>query len=167
MNGKITFDIEKIREFAEKDGSGSSSKNTGKMAMDDVEKILVITQEKKGYPSREHTLMAIAGLAQSGGSNENAKSSSSYTYAGKTLTSTDLKTYINLQVKKGTIRQLCRTLASEIAAIAHAMGEEGDLAHQMRKKHANLSFEEAVWCSNFQTGNPDCPVKIRNYLMEN
>lgn len=39
--------------------------------------------------------------------------------------------------------------------------EEGDLAKQMRRDDPQLQFSDAVWCSNFQTTNPQCPEKVR------
>jgi hypothetical protein len=58
-------------------------------------------------------------------------------------------------------------MRDEIYSIADLLGEEGDLASQMRLVYPNISKSEAIWCSNFQTTNPKCPDRVRQWLAQN
>lgn len=106
-------------------------------------------------------------LLQGGGSNKNAGNSVNVNYEGYTLTSKQLLEIIQQFKKKGTIRQYARGIANEIQKVASILEIEGDLAHQMRLDYPDLSIEDAVWCSNFQTRNPNCPENVRFWLNDN
>lgn len=66
-----------------------------------------------------------------------------------------------------TPRQFARTMANDIFRFAEIMEEEGDLARQIAMDYPNLTLKEKVWCSNFQTTNPDCPESMKAWLVTN
>jgi hypothetical protein len=139
---------------------------TSEMSEDAAFQIVNNISEKKGT-SVTVTVALIAGLAQNGGTNKGAGSSAKFSFEEKTLTAQELTTQIRKVQENGTIRQLARTMADDIAAVSTKLGIEGDLANQMRYDYPDLSHEEAVWCSNFQTTNINCPVRVRNWLVDN
>lgn len=50
-------------------------------------------------------------------------------------------------------------MADDIVEFAKVMEEEGDLAKQIKLQYSDLKIDDLVWCSNFQTKNPNCPKK--------
>jgi hypothetical protein len=51
-----------------------------------------------------------------------------------------------------------------------ALGDQapvGNLARTMKLEMKNVTHEEAVWASDFQTYNPECPDRVRNWLVKN
>lgn len=124
---------------------------------------------KKKKISYELAFALITGLAQNGGTNIKG-SSIRFELGNNSLSTNELMDVIVNTMeknKKCTIRQFCRTMANDIADIALIMNIEGDLAKKMRKEIPNISEEEAIWCSNFQTQNPRCPDKTRKWLVDN
>lgn len=50
------------------------------------------------------------------------------------------------------------------------LGEQapvGNLAKTMKMEVSDLSREDAVWASDFQTYNENCPEKVKNWLIKN
>lgn len=71
--------------------------------------------------------------------------------------------------EKVTIRQVARKLKSAIPKIVMTMGDgapEGNLAKQMRLELKGVTNEEAIWASDFQTYNEECPERVRNWLVK-
>ena len=58
-------------------------------------------------------------------------------------------------------------MADEIAEVSLELEIEGDLANQMRYDYSDITLEEAVWCSNFQTTNTHGSDRVRNWLVDN
>jgi hypothetical protein len=112
-------------------------------------------------------MILITGLVQGGGTNKVTAQGMNFVYGEYTLNSKYLLDLINKYRKNSTIRQLARSLADEIAEIAINLDMEGDLANQMRMDHPEITPEQAAWCSNFQTTNPNCPIEVRNWLVNN
>ena len=44
---------------------------------------------------------------------------------------------------------------------------EGNLARSMRLDLSRVTIEEAIWASDFQTYNPNCPTRVKNWLVKN
>ena len=74
---------------------------------------------------------------------------------------------MNKNQKNLTNRQFAKAIANDKAKISLFLEIEGDLSNQIKYEYPNLPLEEAVWCSNFQTTNSNCPAKIRNWLVKN
>lgn len=165
-NPTLEINLNAAKEIAVKD-KGLSSRQESQLSKEESITILNNLKEEKKLPSIENALVLVTGLAQVGGSNSNANVNAKFTHNGVTITAMELKNSIKKITKNGTIRQLCRALADEIAEIAMAMKLEGDLARTMRQEHSEITPEEAIWCSNFQTNNPNCPDKVKEFLKDN
>merc|ERR1712032_279608 len=63
-------------------------------------------------------------------------------------------------------RKLARALANEIFEIALIMELEGNLYSKVQKQNleAIYQLDEKVWMSDFQSENPNCPVRIRTLI---
>lgn len=132
-----------------------------------IEKIIEQVKEKYKLCSKEEALILITGVLQQGGSNKNAVNSVNFTYNKTTLSAKEFQNIIHKNEKSITNRQFARSIADDIAKVSLLLNIDGDLSNQMRYEYPNLTKEEAVWCSNFQTTNPNCPPKIRNWLVKN
>jgi len=162
----IQLDYKKIRELPKRKEEFKQKRN-GMLEKSTCWEIVENLRKKKNIPDTETTFAVITGLVQTGGSNKNAGPNTNYEISGITLNANEFSNAISSTMKNATIRQFCRTMADEIAMTAQAIEESGDLAKQMILEHPELNNEDAVWCSNFQTKNPKCPKKVRDWLIQN
>lgn len=132
-----------------------------------VNLVLDEVQTKIGTESIEITYILITGVLQKGGSNAKAGNSVNFSFNNYSLSSHQLQNAIKKVVKNGTNRQLARTICDDIVDIALEFNIPGDLHAQMRMEYSDISDSEAVWCSNFQTTNPNCPERVRDWLVSN
>lgn len=167
LGGDYTSQLEVIqRKFKGKTSrAGQGAQFSQTLPMKVVEGVVDALAKKKKTDTLTIVTL-ITGLAQNGGSNKSA-GSAAYQVDDIVLGAAEVLKEINERHKNGTIRQLCRTIRDQIAAIAIAIGEDGDLAGQMKLEFPNISEEEAAWCSSFQTTNPKCPDNVRIWLVEN
>lgn len=112
-------------------------------------------------------IILLTGLLQNGGTNRIIGNGIRYSYNQHSLDAKTLNDIIKKHQKNGTIRQLARSLANDIAEVAITLNIEGDLANQMRMDYPDLTDVDAAWCSNFQTTNSRCPEEVRNWLVDN
>jgi len=169
LKTRFNLDFEELTNLSSE--ATTTSRMTSFLQPAIVENVIKTLQEKKKC-SETVAVCLIAGLAQKGGTNKSATNSATFSLnIGKnkpvSLTAQELINIIKLHEKSGTIRQLARSLADEIYELATALKIDGDLASQMRYDYPELSFEDAVWCSNFQTTNPNCPTNVRDWLVNN
>lgn len=172
MNKKdTTLDVNKFKidhkDIIEKKKL-KSIRITGMMERETCMKVLTTLEQKKNLNGDINLAMAlITGVVQNGGSNRNAGTNISFSIDNKSLNASELQNIIQTTEKNATTRQFCRTMADEIQEFAEMLKIEGDLAKQMRINYPKMSDEESIWCSNFQTTNPNCPESVRKWLVEN
>jgi len=162
----IQIDLEKLNKV-DKKIIKKKTQLESILSIEIIEKINLKLLEILKIEDQTTLLILITILLQGGGSNKNAGNSVNANYEGYTLTSKQLLEIIQQFKKKGTIRQYARGIANEIQKVASILEIEGDLAHQMRLDYPDLSIEDAVWCSNFQTRNSNCPENVRFWLNDN
>lgn len=69
-----------------------------------------------------------------------------------------------------TVRQFARGIKEKAIELFLYLGEfapEGNLAKNMKLDLRNVTHEEALWASDFQTYNEDCPFRVRKWLTMN
>jgi hypothetical protein len=154
------FEIDNLKNIQE------NARVTSEMTEKTIEKIINTLAAKKGI-SETIAVALISGLVQNGGTNKGAGNSAKFALGDLTLSAQELGNYIKREQSNGTIRQLARAMADDIAEVSLALGIEGDLANQMRYDHPDITQEEAIWCSNFQTTNTNCPILVREWLVKN
>ena len=164
------IDFNKVTELYNANEASSSRrnvKNLNKFSTESVKKIIESIVVNLKLNEDETAWILITGVLQLGGSNQKAGNSVSFTVSEYTLTSQQLNNAIKKITKNGTNRQLARSISNEVAQIALALNIPGDLHSQMALECPNLSETEKVWCSNFQTQNPNCPDNVREWLVAN
>lgn len=132
-----------------------------------IDKIIEETWKKIKASSKEEAFIIIAGLLQKGGANKNGINHINFTYNNLTLSAKELRNIVCKIKNDLTMWQLAWFLANDIVKIAFLLEMEGDLSNQIRYEYPLLSLKESIWCSSFQTTNPNCPKKIRNWLVKN
>jgi hypothetical protein len=73
-------------------------------------------------------------------------------------------------VEKITVGKLARGMKDEIVNWLLSLAErslEGNLARSMKLDLKNITHEECIWASDFQTYNPRCPNRVRVWLVKN
>lgn len=155
-----------FEEFKKLGAADKPPRTTGEAPRAQCMKVVEEMQKMKGLNSKEKAMAIISGICQRGGTNRSANTiSTTFGIQGAFANS---KEFGDVCKKYGmTPRQFARTMASDIYKFAEIMQEEGDLSRQMAADYPNLSMEERVWCSNFQTTNPDCPENVRAWLVNN
>ena len=166
------IDLTKIVQIYDKNNTSKTLKNVKNLnkfddnTVDQIIELIILTV-KIPAEEKETAWILLTGVLQLGGSNQKAGNSISYTVGEYTLTSQQLTNNIKKVVKNGTNRQLARSVANDVATIAITLNIPGDLHSQMALEFPNMSDAEKVWCSNFQTQNPNCPDNVREWLVEN
>jgi len=121
----------------------------------------------KNFNSLEDAFVMIAILLQLGGSNQSGLDQITFTYKGVTASARDLQATLTKVGRKTTARQLARTYANQIYEISILYGIKGDLAKKHIEQVGTQTYDQAVWASNFQTHNPNCPAEVRKWLVDN
>lgn len=157
----MSFDYKKFKETMKT--KGIKGRSAGIMLETGIEKVLKKIKADFKLESREEAMALITGLCQNGGTNRNAGLNVTYSYDNKIL---DARTFQKIcQIEgSGTARQFARAMNNPIYHFAVLLEEEGDLARQMRLDHPDITQDQAIWCSNYQSDNPLCPELVRNWL---
>ena len=159
MENYFTFNPETANKYQLKD-----SKPGATLSKETLDKIISKFMALTGCKEKDQAMIAISLICQRGGTNQNTSGKITVTLNDQVFTATQLQ---NSCKQNGcTPRQLARTLNNEIFAVSSAYGEKGDLAAQYAKQNPNMTSEDAIWCSNFQSENPDCPGEVREWLLE-
>jgi hypothetical protein len=162
----MRFDLNKVNV----DNLNIQGKTLGNMTTETCEKIILEVKKKLEIQNEkpeelEFTMILITGLCQSGGTNRNAGGNVSFSVNDKKLTALEFQKICEYK-GNGTARQFARTMANEIKEFATILELEGDLAKQMRAHNPLITKDQAIWCSNFQSENPSCPIEIREWLIK-
>jgi len=143
------------------EGAGEASNETCTKIM-----TLIATEAKSNLPGE--VLITVAYLLQRGATSPKTPSSTKFSYGTTTVTVEQIRKAC--RIEKVTVRQFARGMKDRILRIMQALGDqapEGNLAKTMRLDIPKMSKEEAVWASDFQTYNPDCPTRVKNWLVKN
>nr|YP_009476639.1 hypothetical protein StoMt_p003 [Storeatula sp. CCMP1868]AVM81132.1 hypothetical protein StoMt_p003 [Storeatula sp. CCMP1868] len=145
----------------------NTKKVPGKLSRAKCETVIQALMKKKKIEKLDIVMGLISIIAQSGGTNKSAGTNLEHSIKNHTLNAGEIKATIKEIEPKATFRQFCREMQNEIQAYAQELEIEGDLSMQARNDMPEVSMVEATWCSNFQTDNPCCPKKIREWLKTN
>lgn len=111
--------------------------------------------------------VAIGLIYQKGGTSKRAQGNI-YVIVGDNV-KVDLSMLRAVEKKMGvkwTPRQYARTYATPIYKMARRFQVPGDLHKKILRKYPHLNFDDQCWLSNFQMDNEDCPLILREYIME-
>jgi len=158
-----TLDLESLRK--KKDQIKPTIEVKSQLTREAAEKVVNIIAKKKGCNYTDATVL-ISGVLQKGGTNKGA-TDISMEFDDLKLTTSELNSTVKMVEKNATTRQLARTLCQEIFDVCEVLEMPGDLSNQMLLEYPELTIEEQIWCSNFQTKNPNCPDRVREWLVDN
>ena len=130
-------------------------------------KIIEETWKKTRANSKEEAFILIVGLLQTGGSNKNAINRTNFAFGNAVLSSKEFTIILSKVSKNITLWQFAWYIANDIAKVSLILNLEGDLSSQIKYEYPTLPMKELIWCSSFQTTNPYCPSKVRNWLVKN
>lgn len=132
-----------------------------------VEEILKTIMKEYEF-TREKAISVLAILFQQGGTARGCDGNMSTEVFGKNVKLVDIRKILKQHSCNKSERKLARALASEIFEIANVMEINGNLYSKIQKNNmeASYSVEEKVWLSDFQSENPDCPIRMRTLIQE-
>jgi len=125
-----------------------------------------LSESTKGKLDFPKTLIAVAIICQKGGTSKNAQADIYANVDGYKLTLRDIRDVIRDKNYRFTLRQWARTYASQIYKISSRYSIIGDLAKIISRKHKTISQDDLYWLSNFQMDNENCPVYLREHIIE-
>lgn len=132
-----------------------------------VNKILLKLASELGVTDMTSLYSCIAILIQQGATAPSMPKDTKVVYNGVMVSAGVLRRIC--ATEDVTVRQLARKLKSAIPSIMLSLGDlapEGNLAKQMRLELKNVTREEAIWASDFQTYNEECPDRVRLWLVK-
>lgn len=160
----MDYDVNELKNANVRGEGGARSSNS--MDYESCKKVVEGVRAAVGLDSASQTMAAIAAVCQRGGTNRTGGTvNASFTIKGKTVTAGIFQQECKKQ--GGTARQFARTMGTTIHQFADYLQEEGDLARQMAIEKPQLTDDQRIWCSNFQTTNPSCPPEVREWLVKN
>jgi hypothetical protein len=146
-----------------------TSHTVGETTRETCTKIVMIINANAGKGAQpKETFAAIALLLQKGATSPKAPGNQAIK-VGSAVVTTDMIRSACRQ-EKVTVRQLARALKDDIIDLMLAMGDNapaGNLARTMLLEVNNLSLEDKLWASDFQTYNERLPVRVRASLVRN
>ena len=159
-----------LKKFKEALSSNNlTNKNSGYLEQGKIIQVLDTIAKEKNLPADSKHTMALAlvtGLGQNGASNRSV-GTISYEINNVTITNIELKEYLAKADKNATMRQFFRSIRDDVHTMAVHLNEVGDLSKLMLRDFPNATNDELIWCSNFQTGNTNCPANVREFLDKN
>jgi hypothetical protein len=173
------FDLKKI--FEESKGSLSEKSENINNALQDFQQageasmlvcgkiFTAIHKEAGSEATKADTFLATAFILQMGATSPKTPGTKKMSIASATVT-VDMVRKACREENKTTVRQFARGIKQEVIDILLAMGDaapEGNLARTIKLELKNLTKEELMWASDFQTYNDNCPTRIRNWLVKN
>lgn len=148
------------------DSAGEAKEEVCRNVMFRVQK--EATGKDKVLPTPPMVFMATALLCQKGATSPRTPGSMKVTIGRHTFTTDMLRK--SCSAEKITTRQFARGQKTHIANWLLSQGDsapDGNLARTMALELKNITKAEAVWASDFQTYNPECPTRVRNWLVKN
>lgn len=147
----------------------ATPKKVDTLPLDQVNQIISLFAEKSNS-SENWAAVGIVALVQGGGTNASMPPTTKIVN-GKKYSLKDLReTVAFVTSKKGTVRQLAKTIRDIIASISMRNKWLGPLATALRKEypHINFSDEDLVFASEIHEDNmnPNIPPEVRNALVD-
>jgi hypothetical protein len=133
-----------------------------------VNEILETLKKNYELETIEEAITIIAILFQQGGTARSCDGNMSITIFNQTVKLADIRKILKQHSCNKSEKKLARSIATEIFEISQSMGIPGNLHTKIQKSNLEISYsmDEKVWMSDFQSENPDCPVKIRTLILE-
>ena len=147
----------------------SSSETSGEANPETCSKILesIAKQADKNAKPFE-VFFCVSCLLQRGATSPKTPSGTKFEYGGAGITVEQIRKAC--RDHKTTVRQFARGIKSQIIEVMIRLGDsapEGNLSKAMKLDLKNVTQDEAIWASDFQTYNNECPTRVKNWLVKN
>ena len=127
-----------------------------------------IHKELKSSEQQQDLFIGVSCILQRGGTSRNAPSTMKMNINNLDITLDMIRR--NCRTHNVSVRQFARGIKQDIIEVMQFLGEnapDGNLAKTMRLDHPDLSKDDAIWASDFQTYNSDCPDVVKKWLVKN
>lgn len=144
--------------------TGQASADTCSQVLQEIAKSAGESKDMKPF----EVFFCVSCLLQGGATSPKTPGATKFIYGNATVTVDAIRKAC--RDNKVTVRQFARGLSDQIAELMLRLGDsapQGNLARAMKLELKNISQEEAVWASDFQTYNSNCPSRVRNWLVKN
>lgn len=139
----------------------------GEATIEKCTKIMnILCKSKKANPS--HMMLAVATLMQKGATNPRASETMTATIGTVSVTVKEIRDACKKE--NVTTRQFARGMKDKIADTMLSLGNFatiGNLSKLAMADVPDLSTEELIWASDFQTYNQRCPERVKRWLLFN
>jgi|JI91814BRNA_FD_contig_123_69701_length_3523_multi_3_in_0_out_1_1 hypothetical protein len=128
-------------------------------------KKLITAVASEANVTEDQAALALAIICQKGGTSKKAQGTIYAIVDGTKIDLNLVRRVMKDRTLNFTLRQFARTLATEIYTICAHFGIEGDLSKKIARNRPEITTDEKYWLSNFQMDNPNCPINVRELLM--
>jgi hypothetical protein len=147
----------------------NAGETTGEASKESAQKVLENIKKAAGADATSFDVfMVLTLLLQTGATSNKVPATKRMAFNTASITVNDIRTACGKE--RITVRQLARSLKDPIVDLLFSLGDnapEGNLARTIRLELKNISRDEAIWASDFQTYNDRCPTRVRNWLVKN
>lgn len=161
------IDLDEVKKASALDKDFNTKQHQGHVSEELTQRIVTAVKKKLNYSSDADAMVMIAALCQMGATNKGGLHQIEFVYKNVRMSGLNLNLLIKEVGKGTTVRQFAKTHATLIHSVALTLGIPGDLAKKRELDVGRQDLEDSVWCSNFQTKNPDCKKEVRQWLLDN
>lgn len=130
----------------------------------------ILESIKKKYQLNDlgESVTILAFLFQGGGTARSCDGNMVVTVFDKEVKLGDIRKILKEAKCNRAERKLARSLANDIYEISAILELNGNLYKKVQRTHLEQEFtsEERAWLSDFQSDNVNCPIRLRNLIVE-
>jgi len=133
-----------------------------------VHKILTRIKENFKLENNEEAVSILAILFQQGGTARSCDGNMNIRIFDQNIKLAQIRKILKENSCNNGERKLARSLADTIQEVCLIMEIPGNLYNKIQKKDLKRIFtiEEKVWLSDFQSDNENCPVELRELILQ-
>lgn len=133
-----------------------------------VKEILKQIQQKYELEQPGEAIPILALLFQGGGTARSCDGNMVVTIYDKNIKLAEIRKILKEAKCNRAERKLARSLADEIYEISALLEIDGNLSKKIQRLKLDKKFnsEERAWLSDFQADNENCPIELRNLIVE-
>nr|QYB22877.1 hypothetical protein [Nitzschia ovalis] len=164
-NTYITSELKEDLKKKKENFVGARSSTLSSVA---VKEILEMIKKKYDLKDLGESVTVLAFLFQGGGTARSCDGNMVVTVFDKDVKLGDIRKILKEAKCNRAERKLARSLANDIYEISATLEIDGNLYKKIQRSNLEREFtsDERAWLSDFQSDNVDCPIKLRNLIVE-
>jgi hypothetical protein len=133
-----------------------------------VKNILELIQQQYKLDNLGESVTILAFLFQGGGTARSCDGNMTVTVFNNDVKLADIRKILKEAKCNRAERKLARSLADDIHEISTILEIDGNLFKKIQRSNLEKVFtsEERAWLSDFQSDNVNCPIELRNLILE-